>query len=664
MKNKFPIVLFAVQLVLLADIAAALLLLNQFIAVGYVLLLIAAAILIASAVYLVIYNRNSMRHISEMNDHLETSAGAYMSSLPAPVAVIDNKNRLLWYNQMFQEKISLGQDAYGNDFGAYVNINTGALKTAECETCTISGSTYRLIAEKYIKGDNTLFVVYFSDETELIGIKKDKDASHPNVIIFTIDNYDDIIQNAKESEKARATLEIEQLIESFMSRTNGFIKRTSPNTFVAVIESRHLDEIIGEKFKILDAARDIKIDNKYPLTFSIGVGRGAATLAESERIARQCLDMALGRGGDQAVVKTANGYRFFGGVSKGVEKRSRAKTRIIANALQDLVMNSDKIFIMGHRFGDLDSVGAACGLAGAMNLLGKEVHIVVDRSKNLAVNLIDMVEEKTSEELFVTPEEAEMSIAADDLLIIVDTHNKDYIESPALYDRAKSVVVIDHHRKTVNFIDDAVIFHHEPYASSASEMVTEIIQYFRFDSDDKIAGCCAEALLAGIMLDTKNFVMRTGVRTFEAAAYLKKMGADTVTVKLLFSNSIDSYRRKTQIVASAKIHKNCAVASTDIKSDDIRIVAPQAADELLSITDVEASFVIYKTGSTVNISARSLGAINVQVIMEKLGGGGHQTMAAAQPENVSIEEAHKMLIKAIDEYRADNPAKNNSDTSN
>ena len=359
--------------------------------------------------------------------------------------------------------------------------------------------------------------------------------------------------------------------------------------------------------------------------------------------------MALGRGGDQAVVKTDNGYRFFGGVSKGVEKRSQAKTRVISNALQDLIMSSGKIYIMGHRFGDLDSVGASCGLAGAIKQLGKDVCIVVDRSKNLAAHLIDIVEKNTDFPLFITPAEAEDAIEDNDLLIIVDTHNKDFIESYSLYIRAKSVVVIDHHRKTVNFIDNAVIFHHEPYASSASEMVTEIIQYFKYNNDERIAAFYADALLSGIMLDTKNFVMRTGVRTFEAAAYLKKIGADTVSVKLLFSNSIDSYRRKTQIVASAKIYNKCAIATADFKSDDIRLVAPQAADELLSITDVDASFVVYKTGNTINISARSLGALNVQVIMEKLGGGGHQTMAAAQIENSTINEAVKALTHAIDE---------------
>ena len=361
--------------------------------------------------------------------------------------------------------------------------------------------------------------------------------------------------------------------------------------------------------------------------------------------------MALGRGGDQAVVKTDNGYRFFGGVSNGVEKRSRSKTRIIANALQDLIINSDRIFIMGHRFGDLDSVGASCGLAGAVQLLGKEVYIAVDSKKNLASNLIDMVNEATDNRLFISPADAADMIENDDMLIIVDTHNKDYIESVSLYEKARSVVVIDHHRKTVNFIDNAVIFHHEPYASSASEMVTELIQYFDYHSDEKIAAFYAEALLAGIMLDTKNFVMRTGVRTFEAAAFLKKVGADTIEVKHLFSNSIDSYRRKTQIVASAKIHNNCAIAAADFESDDIRLVAPQAADELLNITDVDASFVIYKTSNTVNISARSLGSVNVQLIMEQLGGGGHQTMAAVQLKDTTIKDAARALILTIDEFQ-------------
>ena len=651
MKNKFPAVLVALHLLTLGALTASFLLIDRSVDAFKIMFISAGLLLLACVVYTIIYSRNSMRRISKMNQHLESSAAEFMNSLPAPVAVIDNNKQFVWFNQIFSEKIGLGQDVYGHDFEGFVRIDIDSLIENGSALCPVNGCIYNVTAEKFDKNDMSFLVLYFHDDTGYYTIKKNMDESHPNVVVITIDNYDDIMQNAKESEKAQTSVETEKLIENFMSQTNGFIKKTSPNTFFAVIENRHLNEIINSKFKLLDAARNIKIAGKYPLTFSIGVGQGASSLSESESIARQCLDMALGRGGDQAVVKTESGYRFFGGVSKGVEKRSRSKTRIIANALQDLIMGADKVFLMGHRFGDLDSVGAACGLAGAVSILGKEAYIAVDRTKNLASNLIDIIDTETDCGLFVTPTEAENMIGPNDILIIVDTHNKDFVESRILYEKANSVVVIDHHRKTVNFIDDAVIFHHEPYASSASEMVTEIIQYFNYNSEEKIASCHADALLAGIMLDTKNFVMRTGVRTFEAAAFLKKLGADTVAVKLLFSNSIDSYRRKTQIVASAKIHNHCAIAAADFKSDDIRVVAPQAADELLGITDVDASFVIYKTNNTINISARSLGALNVQVIMEQLGGGGHQTMAATQLEGASIEDAVKALIYAIDEYR-------------
>ena len=612
------------------------------------------ALILSCIVYTIIYSQNSMRRISKMNQHLESSAAEFMNSLPAPVAVIDDNRKFVWYNQIFAEKIGLGQDVYGLDFEGFVKMDMDMLVQNGNAVCPVKGCIYDVTAEKFEKNDMSFLVLYFHDQTSFYTMRREMSESHPNVLVITIDNYDDIMQNAKESEKAQTSVETEKLIENFMSKTNGFIKKTSPNTFFAILENRHLNEIISSKFKILEAARSIKIAGKYPLTFSIGVGQGAASLAESENIARQCLDMALGRGGDQAVVKTDTGYRFFGGVSNGVEKRSRSKTRIIANALQDLIMNCERVFVMGHRFGDLDSVGAACGIAGAIINLEKEAFIAVDRTKNLAVNLIEKIDAETEGALFITPAEAESMITPGDMLIIVDTHNKDYVESHTLYERARSVVVIDHHRKTVNFIDNAVLFHHEPYASSASEMVTEIIQYFNYPGDGKIAGCIADALLSGIMLDTKNFVMRTGVRTFEAAAFLKKLGADTIAVKHLFSNSIDSYRRKTQIVASAKIHNNCAIAVADFNSEDIRIVAPQAADELLGITDVDASFVIYRTNSTINISARSLGALNVQVIMEQLGGGGHQTMAATQLENVTIEEAAKALIIAIDDCKNNN----------
>ncbi|MCD8188461.1 MAG: DHH family phosphoesterase [Ruminococcus sp.] len=654
MKKKTPAFFCALVLILLADVIVSALMLYGYDETKCLIALIPAVIFSGMFVYaFTSHINNSIRQISKMNTHLENSVAEYMSFLPTSVAVINGDGNLLWYNQAFNKKIAFGNNVYGTNITDCVIIDLNAVRNDGFSICTVNDRIYHISSENFEENEQQLTIMYFQDETDYFDLKKIMDETHKTVLVITIDNYDDIMQNAKESNKAKTSVETEQLIENFMSETNGIVKKTSSNTFYAVIEDKHLNQIMDEKFKILDGAHQIKINDRFFLTLSIGVGMGAKTLAESEKYARQCLDMALGRGGDQAVVKTDSGYRFFGGVSKGVEKKSRAKTRIIANTFQELIMSCDKVYIMGHRFGDLDSVGSAAGLAGAVKLLGKEVYIAVDIKKNLAVHLINMVKEASGENFFISPSEAAENISDNDVLIVVDTHNKDFIESPELYHNAKNVVVIDHHRKAVNFIDDSVIFYHEPYASSASEMVTELIQYFRFDGDETLAPFYADALLCGITLDTKNFVMRTGVRTFEAAAFLRKLGADTVTVKLMFSNSIDSYRCKTRIVASAKIHNSCAIAAADFKSDDIRIVAPQAADELLGITGVNASFVIYKTDDTINISARSMGAVNVQVIMEKLGGGGHQTMAATQLKGISSQDAVKQLIQAIDEVQAD-----------
>lgn len=653
MKRRIPALIYVLMALLLADVlCSALMLYNYNQNKCFAILIVTALLVVCFITVFLVYSGNSLKHISKMNSHLESSAAEYMNSLPAPVAVVDENGTVVWYNRIFGESIAFGNDIFGLDIGSCVTVDINAVRNDGFSLCSVNGCFYRISAEKFDKGDISFLVLYFHDETDYFNLKRITDETHPVVLIINIDNYDEIMQNAKESEKAKTSVETEQLIENFMVGSKGTVKKISANTFYAILENKHINEIINDKFKILDKARSIKVGEKNSLTLSIGVGQGASSISESEKYARQCLDMALGRGGDQAVVKTDNGFRFFGGVSNGVEKKSRAKTRIIAHTLQELISNCNTVYIMGHSFGDLDSVGSSVGLAGAVKLLGKQVKIAVDIKKNLAVHLIENVKKASGENFFVSPSEAADDITENDILIVVDTHNKDFIESKELYRNAKNVVVIDHHRKTVNFIDNAVIFHHEPYASSASEMVTELIQYFRFDSDSVLDSLYADALLSGITLDTKNFVMRTGVRTFEAAAFLKKLGADTVTVKLLFSNSIESYRRKTQIVASAKIHNSCAIATADFKSDDIRLVAPQAADELLGISGVNASFVIYRTGNSTNISARSMGALNVQVIMEVLGGGGHQTMAACQLEDADLQAAYKMLTAAIDECTA------------
>ena len=404
--------------------------------------------------------------------------------------------------------------------------------------------------------------------------------------------------------------------------------------------------MIRGKFRILDDARTITVGERYAITLSIGVGHGASTLEESEAFAKQALDMALGRGGDQVALKTENGYKFFGGVSKGVEKKSRAKTRIIANAMQELIHTCDRVMIMGHRYGDLDSIGSAIGLAGAILQGGKPAHVVVDRQTTLAEVLIDRME---AEDIHLTIDvpTALTQMTEQTLLIVVDTHSKDFVESVDLYQNARQVVVIDHHRKIVNFIDNAVIFYHEPYASSAAELVTELLQHFR--NTEHLNPAYADVLLAGIMLDTKNFVMRTGVRTFEAAAYLRKMGADTIAVRQFFSSSIETYQHRAHLVSQAELYHHCAIAVADEVFNDIKLVAPQAADELLGIRSVAASFVLYSLNGEVNISARSMGSMNVQVVMEKLGGGGHQTMAATQIPDITVAEAKQQLLQVLAE---------------
>ena len=449
--------------------------------------------------------------------------------------------------------------------------------------------------------------------------------------------------------------QIDILLEEFISRTTGFIRKLDRDRFIAVIEERHLNQFIEERFQILDKARQLQEAYKYPVTLSIGIGRGGRSMAECENWAMQAVDMALGRGGDQAAIKTGTGFEFFGGVSKGVEKRTKVKTRIIASAMSELIANSENVIVMGHRFGDLDSIGASIAMAKAVRAMGKPSVVCVNRAKTLAGCLIEKEEQSGADQLFAEEAEALQLLTPHTLVIIMDTHNPGMIESAEIYKNAKTVVVIDHHRKMVNYIDNAVIFYHEPFASSASEMVTELLQYL--DDSLKIGKTEAEALLAGIMLDTKNFVLKTGVRTFEAAAFLRRMGADTVEVRQLFSNTMEAYQRKSRLVASAEVYKNCAIASSDFTSDDLRVVAPQAADELLGISGVVASFVLYETGESVSISARSMGQMNVQVVMEQLGGGGHLTMAGAQLEGTDLEKARQMLLEAIDAYMDNQPKK-------
>ncbi len=589
--------------------------------------------------------RNSIKFIAKLNESVGVAENEIMYYSETPAVIVDEDYVVLWCNREFSSQLIDDHEIFGTDIARALDLDIKELFTDRITKTEYNGKLYKVSSIPVEKNDTKLIYISFTDISEFAELFSKYKRTRPSVILLVIDNYEDVLQNFKESEKAQVAASTETLLEEFMSRTTGVLRKLSHDKFIAVIEEQHLCEIINSKFKILDNARNITVgDRSNIITLSIGVGRGASTLEESESFAKQALDMCLGRGGDQAAVKTENGFKFYGGVAKGVEKKSKAKSRIISNAVQEVIHNSSEVFIMGHRFADLDAVGSGTGLAGAIRMIGEEAYYVVDFEKNLSHSLVSSIQ-KEYDDLIISPEEAEQRFSDNSLLIIVDTHNADLVESRKLYEMAGQKIVIDHHRKSVNFIDDAVIFYHEPYASSASEMVSEMIQYFK--NVNLVPQVLAEALLAGITLDTKNFVMKTGVRTFEAAAYLRKCGADTIKVKGFFTSSIEDYRKRSELISDAEIIGSCAIAVARMQSDDIRIIAPQAADELLSIENVDASFVIYKTGNVTNISARSLGILNVQVIMEKLGGGGHQTMAAVQLENTSFDEAKKMLIEAI-----------------
>lgn len=648
MKRRYPVTFIISAVMLVASCVISALMLYNYDRAKFAVAIIPTAVFsVIFLIDLVLAEKNSLKFIAKLNEAVGTAENEVLYYSDTPSVIVDRDFRVLWCNKEFSDQIIPEYDIFGTEIYKAIDIDIKTLMLEGAVTVFYSDRSFKVgsvITKRY---DQKLIFLSFTDITEFAELFSKYKRTRPSVLLLVIDNYEDVLQNFKESEKAQVAAAIETMLEEFMSQTTGVLRKLGHDKFIAVIEEQHLNNIIKSKFEILDKARNISINEKSNIiTLSIGVGRGAATLEESETFAKQALDMCLGRGGDQAAVKTENGFKFFGGVANGVEKKSRAKSRIISNAIQELVHNSDSVYIMGHRFADLDAVGAGTGLAGAVRQAGGEAYFVVDPINNLAGGLIERIHSEAPD-LLLTPQQAVEGFSENSLLIIVDTHNAELVESRELHDMANHKIVIDHHRKSVNFIDDAVIFYHEPYSSSASEMVTEVIQYFK--NVNFLPQIYAEALLAGIMLDTKNFIMKTGVRTFEAAAYLRKNGADTVKVKGLFTSTIEAYRKKSTLISTAEIYDRCAVAVTDINSDDIRIIAPQAADELLGISGVDASFVIYKTGDIVNISARSLGVMNVQVIMEKLGGGGHQTMAAAQLIDVSEQKAKEMLIDVLNQ---------------
>ena len=581
----------------------------------------ALAALVFGIIRLVTARRDSRKFLEYIAGKLGAVRGSGLVNFPIAVAVIDSNGCFVWCNGLFHEEVVHKDEVLGLAVNAvFDGFDMEKALSTEGSAVRYKGGCYTVCAVQ--SGDDAperMCALYFVDRTEENRITTLYNETRPVVMSIVLDNLDDLFANCRDSEKSRIMGEVEDLFENFSEKNHALIKRYESSKYVVVVEQKYLEKMEEERFAILDKARKILTSEGLPVTLSIGV----------------------------ALDRTTYCNEIYGGFAKGVEKRTKVKTRVVAAALCDLIESSGNVLTMGHRFGDLDCVGAAIAMAEACRDMDKDAHVVVNKATCLARPLIEKTEQGGEADLFISPEAAMERVTEDTLLIIVDTHVQNILESKELYSKCRNVVVIDHHRRMMGSVENAVIFYHEPYASSASEMVTELLQYF--DSRCKVTKSEAEALLSGIMLDTKSFTMRAGVRTFEAAAFLKKQGADTVRVKELFSGSLESYRHRSEIVSRAEIYRGCAISFAK-PYDDVGLVAPQAADELLTIEGVSASVVMFKTPAGVSFSARSLGGMNVQVIMEALGGGGHQTMAGAQMQDVTPQEAAVALKNAIDKY--------------
>ncbi len=576
-----------------------------------------------------------------------------LADITMPVAIASEKE-ILWYNTLFKTAILNDNDNY------YLPIDKifsgmGKLKDilSEKRNIEINGELYTVYISKTQNVHET-YVLYFVNDTLLKTRSEEYINSRPAVIFIDIDTFDEIVKEMKDSDRSRILSEINSVLEQFIGLTTGMMRKISASRYFAVVEERHIEEMVKNKFSVLDKAREISGANGV-VSLSIGIGRGGDTILECEKMAIKALDMAFGRGGDQVAIKTKESFEFYGGVLRSVEKGTKVRSRVIANALCELIKQSDNVIVTGHKQSDLDSVGASAGVYRIAKMCNKPVYIMVDSEATQAEKLIDSL--KNDGVQFVKPESAEMLIERKTLLIIVDTHLSSLLESKYVYENAANVVVIDHHRRCVGYIENAVIFYHEPASSSASELVSELLQYTQSAKDNKLTQVEAQALLSGIMLDTRNFSVHTGVRTFEAAAYLRRMGAQTPETKKLFTSSLESYTLKAKLVAEAEIFMDCAIAVHSNIPQELSTVAPQAANDLLTIEGVLASFVIVKMENQVVVSARSMGDINVQIIMEKMGGGGHHTMAGTQIKNTDIDEVKLMVERSIKEYKCDD-AKN------
>lgn len=592
-----------------------------------------------------------------------------MKTLTVPFAILSEDGHMLWGNDEFVSVIVNKKAARRNIANIFEEITLDSLPdTDEVKVVHVrTEDKYYRVVMRLVESDNAgegdtvktdinqlmdnsrLISVFLYDETDIMELEQKREAENLVVGLLYIDNYDELIDSIDEIRQSLIMALIDRKINKYMQGIDAISKKLEKDKFLFMFKQSYLSEICSNRFAILEEIRDINLGNESSATISIGIGVGRDTFVERYDLARAAIDLALGRGGDQAVVKSIDQEKFYGGKSVQIERNTRVKARVKAHALKELIEGKERVVVMGHSIGDVDSFGASIGIYRIAKTLNRKANVVLNEVSQSVKPIRDRFYTKEYEEdMIITGDEAKELVDENTVLVIVDVNRASYTECPELIEQAQSVVVIDHHRQAGDAIDKAVLFYIEPYASSASEMVAEISQYI--GSGLKLKSAEAEAMYAGIMIDTNYFSNKTGVRTFEAMAYLRRNGADAVRIRKAFREDIDEYKIRAAAIQDTELYEG-VFAIAESKSEGIEsptVFASKIANSLLDISNVKASFVLTKYRGKVYISARSIDEVNVQVMMERLGGGGHINMAGAQLENVEVEEAKNMIKQEID----------------
>ena len=600
-----------------------------------------------------------LQYIDSVTGSVDTASKSTLINSPLPTLVFrPDTGEIIWSNESFLQLAGVREHLFEMRLSEAVPdfqvqwLLSG--KQESPERVELNNHRFRvygsLVRSRNRTGVQSLVATtYWVETTEADHLREVYEASRPVAAILMLDNYEDLMKACEDTQRSAVLAQIDEKLQTWANAGQGILLKTDRNHYLFLFEEQYFQHFVDEKFSILDTVRAIRVAENIHPTLSIGIGKDSPSIPELYKNAKLSLEMALSRGGDQAVVRNQVDFAFYGGRTKATEKRTKVESRVMANAFRELIADAGEVYIMGHSFADMDAVGAAAGICCAARKRGKQARIVIDREHTAAETLVarlDALPEYSG--VFLTPAEAFLQMRADTLLVVVDTNRPDMVENPQLLESCNRVAVIDHHRRAATYIENAAFNFHEPYASSASELVTELLQYLVEPTD--LLREEAGALLAGIVLDTKHFTQRTGGRTFEAAAFLRRSGADTAEVQRLFQGDLKDMVTKYDIIRRAEMYRsNIAVSVVEEPGVD-RVAAAQAADDLLTLKGVQASFVVYAAEGAVLMSARSLGEINVQVILEALGGGGNSTTAGARIEDTDPESVRQQLIGVLDAY--------------